>query len=147
MVGPKFERENSTGLRYHAKETPRVGGGSEWHFEELECPLATADMLLVRIMIGKVVDGHHAAEIMRNSPVRQGQSGWNCVAWVKETLETLNASDKALGTRNLEWSKVRDQAMSYCQWKKDQHRFDGQGDFDMRKAPTYDLLEQREVMI
>jgi hypothetical protein len=34
-------------------------------------------LLLVRIMVGKVLDGYHVAEIMRNTPVRQGRPGWN----------------------------------------------------------------------
>ncbi|KAJ5782402.1 hypothetical protein N7457_004176 [Penicillium paradoxum] len=147
MVGPKAETENNTGFRYHAKETFKPGGGSEWHFEELECPLDTSGMLLVRILIGKVVNGYQTAEILRNTPVRQGRPGWNCVAWVKEALETLDVDDKALGTRVLEWSKVRDEAMDYCHLKREQHRFDGQGIFDMRRPPTYNLLEQREIIL
>ncbi|OQE85797.1 hypothetical protein PENNAL_c0023G00891 [Penicillium nalgiovense] len=128
IVGPKVETENSTGFCYHANESPKLGGGSEWHFEELECSLTATSMLLVRIMVGK------------------GRPGWNCVAWVKEALETLQADNKALGTSMLEWSIVRNVAIAYCQRKKDQHRFDGQGNFDMRKAPTYDLLQQKETI-
>ena len=146
IVGPKVETENSTGFCYHANESPKLGGGSEWHFEELECSLAATHMLLVRIMVGKVLDGYHVAEIMRNTPVRQNRPEWNCVAWVKEALETLQADNKALGTSMLEWSIVRNVAIAYCQRKTDQRRFDGKGNFDMRKAPTYDLLQQREII-
>ncbi|KAJ5199848.1 hypothetical protein N7491_009355 [Penicillium cf. griseofulvum] len=145
IVGPKYEHENSTGFCYHANEYPKVGGGSEWYFEEIECPL-THNSILVRIVIGKVLDPYHTAEIMRNTPVRQGRPGWNCVAWVKEALETLQADNKALGTSMLEWSIVRNIAMAYCQRKQEQHRFDGRGNFDMKRAPTYDLLEQRETV-
>ncbi|CDM28888.1 unnamed protein product [Penicillium roqueforti FM164] len=146
IVGPKFETENSTGFCYHANESPKLGGGSEWHFEEFECSLNSGNMLLVRILIGKVLDGYHVAEIMRNTPVRQSRPGWNCVAWVKEALETLEADNKALGTRLLEWSIVHDIAIAYCQRKIYEHRFDGRGGFDMRKTPIYDLLEQRETV-
>jgi hypothetical protein len=54
---------------------------------------------------------------------------------------------KALGTNVTDWAKVRNQAMGYCQQKKDQHRFDGQGNFDMRKVPTFDLMELKEIVI
>ncbi|KAH1664153.1 hypothetical protein KXV52_008126 [Aspergillus fumigatus] len=54
IVGPKVEAEDGIGVRYHAKERPKLGGGSEWFFEERECPLAPTSMLLVRIMVGKV---------------------------------------------------------------------------------------------
>lgn len=54
IVGPKVEAEDGIGVRYHAKERPKLGEGSEWFFEERECPLAPTSMLLVRIMVGKV---------------------------------------------------------------------------------------------
>lgn len=67
--------------------------------------------------------------------------------WVKEVLEGLEADGKAMGTSVLEWERVRDEAMKYCQRKKDQHRFDGQGSYDSSKAPTYDLIEGKETIV
>lgn len=147
IIGPKVEADDGMGVRYHTKERPKLGGGSEWFFEERDCPLAPTSMLLVRIIVGKVADKSCLVEILRNTPIRQGQPGWNCVFWVKEALERLKANTKALGTSVIEWSKVRNEAMGYCQRKKDQHRFDGQGNFDMRKVPTYDLMELKEVTV
>ncbi|KAK2811586.1 hypothetical protein FQN50_001928 [Emmonsiellopsis sp. PD_5] len=147
IVGPKVETQDGMGVRYHAKERPKIGGGSEWLLEERECPLAPTNMLLVRIVVGKVADGNHLADILRSTPIRQGQPGWNCVFWVKEALERLKADAKALGTSAIEWDKVRNEAMDYCQRKRDQHRFDGQGDFDMRKVPTYDIMERKEIIV
>lgn len=146
FVGPKIESEGGLGVRYHAKERPKPGGGSDWFFEERESLLAPTSMLLVRVLVGKVVDGDRLVGILRNTPLRQGQPGWNCVAWVKEALETLKDDGKALGTKVLQWEIVRNEAMSYCQRKKDQHRFDGQGNFDIKKAPTYDLIQRKEVI-
>jgi hypothetical protein len=111
IVGPKIEAEDSMGVRYHAKERPKLAGGFEWYFEERECPLISTSMLLVRAMVGKVTDGNRLVEILRNTPIRQGQPGWNRVSWVKEALETLDADSKALGTRVTEWEKVRSEAM------------------------------------
>jgi hypothetical protein len=90
----------------------------EWFFEEREIPLAPTSMLLVRIMVGKVADGNRLVDILRKTPIRQGQPGWNCVLWVKEALQALKASGKALGTNVVEWEWVRNEAMSYCQQKK-----------------------------
>ncbi|EAW22827.1 uncharacterized protein NFIA_015200 [Aspergillus fischeri NRRL 181] len=104
-------------------------------------------MLLVRIMVGKVADGNRLVEILRNTPIRQGQPGWNCVSWVKEALDKLKVDSKALGTSVIEWEKVRNEAMNYCQRKKDQHRFDGQGNFDSDKVPAYDLMERKEIIV
>ncbi|OJZ82151.1 hypothetical protein ASPFODRAFT_64201 [Aspergillus luchuensis CBS 106.47] len=145
IVGPKIEGQGKTGVRYHAREKMKTGG-SEWVFEERECSLAPTNMLLVRVIVGKVTNKDSLVQILRSTPIRQNQAGWNCVAWVREALQRLRADGTALGTSVIEWETVRAAAMSYCQKKKDQHRFDGQGNFDLRKAPTYDLIEQRETM-
>ncbi|GAQ09302.1 hypothetical protein ALT_6623 [Aspergillus lentulus] len=98
IVGPKVEAEGNLGVRYHAKERPKAGGGTEWFFEESECSPAPSSMLLVRIMIGKVVDANLLVGILQNTPNRQGHPGWNCVFWVKEALEKLKVNPSALGT-------------------------------------------------
>ncbi|CAM6005536.1 unnamed protein product [Sphagnum balticum] len=64
---------------------------------------------------------------------------------VREALEVLWADGKALGTAVTEWARVRDIAMGYCQ-KKDEHRFDAKGDFDITKTATYDLIDERETI-
>jgi hypothetical protein len=106
-------------------------------------------MLLVRVLIGKVTNMQRLESILQDIPVRQGDPAWNCVIWVKQALEKLQADGKAVGTSRLDWPRVRDAAMKYVQDNKDQHRFDGrapQGKFDMKKAATFDLLEGREVI-
>ena len=102
-------------------------------------------MLLVRVMVGKVVDNQRLESILRTTPIRQGEVGWNCISWVQEALERLQADKQTLGTSMTEWATIRDKAMNYCQTKKDQHRFDGHGDFDLGKAPTYDLINGVET--
>lgn len=146
LVGPKLEDDGRRGMRYHAKERLTLSG-TEWGFDEQDIPLAPTGMLLVRIMIGKVEDKARLVSVLRNTPIRQGQPGWNCVIWVKEVLEGLKADGKAMGTSVLEWESVRDEAMKYCQRKQDQHRFDGQGSYDSSKAPTYDLVEGKETIV
>jgi hypothetical protein len=146
IVGPKNETENGTGTHYHAKERPKPSVGSEFYYDEQECSLIAIDMLLVRIMIGKVENGPRLVEFLRDTPIRQYIPGWNCVSWVQEILETLEADKKALGTSVLEWDQVRDEAMRYCQQKKDEHRFDRQGTVHSRKPPSYDWIEKREII-
>ena len=145
LVGPKLEDDGRRGMRYHAKErvTP---SGLQGFFDEQDIPLTPIGMLLVRIMIGKVEDKTRLVDVLRNTPIRQGQPGWNCVNWVKEVLEGLKAGGKVMGTSVLEWERVRDEAMKYCQRKKDQHRFDGQGSYDSSRPQTYDLIEEKETI-
>jgi hypothetical protein len=131
-------------MRYHAKERITGPNASAWLFEERETTLSATSMLLVRVMIAKVEKKDRFVSIVRSTPIRQGVVGWNCVGWVQEALQNLEADGKALGTSVTDWTKVRDAAMEYCQRKKDEHRFDGQGHYDMTKAPTYDLVERKE---
>lgn len=42
---------------------------------------------------------------------------------------------------------MRSKAIDYYQQKKDQHHFDSQGNFNIRKVPTYDLMERKEIII
>ncbi|KAF2875932.1 hypothetical protein BDV95DRAFT_485478 [Massariosphaeria phaeospora] len=146
LVGPKDEVENGVGMRYHAKERITGPNTSAWLFEERETTLSATSMLLVRVMIAKVEKKDRLLAAIRNTPVRQGVAEWNCVAWVQEALRNLEVDGRALGTGVTEWTKVRNAAMEYCQRKKDGHRFDGQGDYDMKKVPTYDLVEGKEKM-
>ncbi|RMZ67682.1 hypothetical protein GMOD_00001642 [Pyrenophora seminiperda CCB06] len=145
---PKMEgkEDTSKGMRYHAKEV--LGPeGYKWAFEEKSCRLLPTAMLLVRVMIAKVENKNRLIQIIRNTPIRPDVPGWNCVGWVQEALQRLEADDKALGTSVLEWTKVRDAAMEYCQKKVDEHRFDGKVTYDMEKVPTFDLLEGKETVV
>ena len=146
LVGPKEEVEGGEGMRYHAKERLGAGVQSEWIFEERPVSLQATNMLLVRITIGKVEKMDRLVNILRSIPIRQGEQGWNCVSWVREALEAVQADGKALGTSIIDWGKVRDAAMTYCQKKRDEHRFDGEGNYDMSKAATYDLIERKETI-
>ncbi|KAL1904715.1 hypothetical protein Sste5344_009579 [Sporothrix stenoceras] len=99
--------------------------------------------------ISKVKDMAALYEILRSVPIRAGQvPRWNCVAWVREALEMIEANSKATGTAVLDWATVVDAAMKYSQDKINSHRFDGKATyaFDPQLAPTYDLLEGKEVI-
>ena len=134
-------------MRYHAKERERVGGGIEWFFEEIKTPLMPTRMILCRVMIGKVEDKQRLVQILSKVPIRQEQANWNCVFWVKEALEEHKADSKAIGTSVLDWGSVRDGVMGYTQKKKDEPRFDGKGNIDMSKVPTFDLIERKETIV
>lgn len=146
MIGPKDERKGGQTTRYHARERMKADG-SEWTFEELPLPRPNEYMILVRVMVAKIRKTDSLVQILRQIPIRQGQEGWNCVGWVKEALSRLEASRGILGTNMMQWQVVRDGAMSYVQQKKDQHRFDGKGNFDNSLVPTFDLLLQKEITI
>ncbi|KAF4987522.1 hypothetical protein FDECE_15397 [Fusarium decemcellulare] len=152
LVGPKTEDQDSRGMRFHAKEGLALVNGqgqSVWSFEEREIGMAPTAMILVRVMVAKIKNRDRVLSILRGLPIRGGEAGWNCVAWVKEALEALQRDGKALGTSRVDWETVRDAAMQYAREKEAAHRFDGQagsGQFDVRKVPTWDLLTGREAV-
>lgn len=142
MVGPKIEGERKKGLRYHAKET--LGpNGFQWEFVKQEVSLQPTDMILVRVIVGKIEDGKRLDSILSQIPVRGGTPQWNCVSWVKEALATVEGDGKTLGTCVTEWDKVRDTAMEFCQRKKDEGCFKEK--YNPQRVPTYDLMGNKEV--
>lgn len=143
VFGPKEEREGTQGVRYHAMN--RTDG---FHFEERSTSLEATNMILARVMIGKVVDPEGLKRLMRSIQVKNNDSAWNCVAWIKDGLAKL-AEGKVMGTSQLKWQIVRDTVMRYVEEKKTQHRFDGKaqkGQFDTRKPATFDILTGKELI-
>jgi hypothetical protein len=146
LTGPKSDKIDDEGIRYHARERMQRGGESEWEFEEVSTTMLPTRMIMARILIAKIESKDRLAQVLRQIPIRQGQEGWNCVLWIKEALSKLQVSTNVIGRSVLEWEVVRNAAMSYCQKKKDQHRFDGEGKFDTTRVATFDLIQGRETV-
>ena len=144
ILGPKEEKEGRQGIRYHV--TNQADG--KLVFEERNVSLKATNMLLVRVMIGKVVDSEGFRSVMHGIQVKNTNPTWNCVVWIKDALAKLGGA-KSMGTSQLNWQTVRDTAMRYVEEKKAQHRFDGKapkGQFNTSNAATFDLLIGREVV-
>lgn len=117
-----------------------------WEFEEASTSLQPSNMILVRIIIGKVKDHQRLREAFRRVPVQQDTPGWNCVSWAidgyYEAVYDKKALDKAIG----DWESVRKAAMWYVAEKKAAHRFDREGEWDTSQVPTFDLLVGKELI-
>lgn len=144
--GPKEDSADKRGTRYHAKQKINTRGQTPWTYEEMDISLEASQMLLVRILVGKIENKSRMTAVFRGVPLTQGDEGWNCVTWVRGALGALEADKGAMGTSQLEWAVVRDAAMEYCRKKRDEGRFDGSGPVAGSKAATYDLLECRETI-
>jgi hypothetical protein len=145
-VGPKSDKIDDEGVRFHARERMKQDGNSEWEFEEAPTTMLPARMIMIRILIAKIESRDRLARVLRQIPIRLGQQGWNCVGWIKKALSELQTSTDVIGTSVVEWEAVRNAARSYCQKKKDQHRFDGKGSFDTSRVPTFDLIQGTETI-
>lgn len=153
LIGPKHEHKHSKGKRFHVKETMASVDGrtqSRWVFEERDIGMNPTAMILVRIVIGKVVNPERVVTLLRGVPIWDGQAGWNCVWWVREALDTLREEGGVLSRTSVtDWARVRGAAMGYVRWKEAEHRFDGvaaPGTFDMDRVATYDLLQMDEII-
>lgn len=106
-------------------------------------------MILVRILIAKITDMRRLMSTLRAVPIRADQAGWNCVEWLKEALKSFTEDGKVLCTSVTDWKAVRDIAMNYVEQKRAEHRFDEkamEGQFDVEKVSTYDLLKDIETI-
>ncbi|KAH0370273.1 hypothetical protein KCU65_g2695, partial [Aureobasidium melanogenum] len=146
LVGPKSDKADDEGVQYHAREHITHEGRSAWVFEDKSTTMAPMQMILIRVMIGKVEYTDRLAQLLRRIPIRQKQQGWNCVLWIKEALSELQAATDVMGTSVLEWEAVRNTAISYCQQKRDEHRFDGTVKVDTSQIPTFDLIQGKETI-
>ena len=100
MIGPKDEREDGRGTRFHAVDRLVGPGRMQWEFEER---LTAANMALVRIMVGKVANAARLVQTIRGVPVKQDDPQWNCISWVKQVLQALETHGGRLG-EVLKWS-------------------------------------------
>ncbi|KAI9831403.1 MAG: hypothetical protein M1826_003576 [Phylliscum demangeonii] len=103
-------------------------------------------MLLVRVLIAKVTSKSQLVQTLENVPIIQDDTSWTCRIWVRDALAALEADGRSLGTRVTDWSTVEEKTKWYVGLKEDQQRFDGSGQWDRTKAPTYDLLDGRETI-
>lgn len=117
---------------------------TEWCFEEKEIPLTATNMLLVRITIAKVLKIERTLEILRTVPVAPEVPGWTCKSWVQDAIAMLDVDGEALGTRVMDWARVSQRAVSYCDEKKKAGRFCGEGDFNTLFPPTLDFMRGDE---
>ncbi|KAF7532236.1 hypothetical protein G7054_g8143 [Neopestalotiopsis clavispora] len=115
LVGPKIESDDSIGKLYHAKEK-MMQQRSHFMFKERNISMLATSMILVRILVGKIENHERLASILRSTPIRAEQPGWNCVGWVQEAHKAA------------------------------EHRFDGKhrpGQFDHKKVATYDMVDTK----
>jgi hypothetical protein len=148
IIGPKNEVEGGRGFRYHARQRldPARPGRYVWHYEALDIPLAQTSMLLARVMIGKVADGAQLAATLAAVPLVQDDLAWTCRIWVRDAIAALEADRKSLGTSVTDWQRIEQTSNTYVAQKRQQRRYDGSGTWKAGTMPTYDLLEEKEVI-
>ena len=111
-------------------------------------------MVLVRVMIGKIIDKERLLSVLRNTPVRAYEPRpahdiYNCAVWVKEALELIQRDGEAMGSSVLDWNYIRDTALwfvkHYVERKKSDRRTERDGGYNINKVATWDMLAGREA--
>ncbi|KAK8069983.1 hypothetical protein PG994_006599 [Apiospora phragmitis] len=80
IVGPKTEDSDSRGHRFHAKEKINLVGNppkpqSVWQYEAKDTGMLSTNILLVRIVVGKVKNMTRLRSILDNTPIRPEVKG------------------------------------------------------------------------
>lgn len=76
-------------------------------------PAKATPKLLTKISVGNVVDIDHMLEIIRDVPIHQDNSDWNCVTWIHEALDELALDNTVLEGEGSgsDWLDLRDRAI------------------------------------
>ncbi|OIW31575.1 hypothetical protein CONLIGDRAFT_229671 [Coniochaeta ligniaria NRRL 30616] len=152
IIGPKEDKKGKAtelpaGLRCHVRNRGKKNvPGGEWYYEER--PLANAQtslQLLARIVVAKIEDEQRLLKIIRDAPVISGDSNWRCRTWVADILQRLKADGKAVGSSELDWARIEAFGRQYVASKNASKRYDTQ-DLVLGPKPTYDLIEDKEIM-
>ncbi|PHH71230.1 hypothetical protein CDD80_5427 [Ophiocordyceps camponoti-rufipedis] len=151
LAGPKqHPKSGSRHIMYHAKEKLVMSGNPpqlrpEWQYVN---DSDRAAMLLVRLLVGKIMDHNRLEQIFKDVPLRTEDADWNCVLWMEDAFGRVTRDGQAINTNVKDWESVRSTAMWYVGQKKAAHRFDGQDSsiiFDPTKPATWDMLQNEEM--
>ncbi|KAK4148703.1 hypothetical protein C8A00DRAFT_47513 [Chaetomidium leptoderma] len=131
LIGPKVEAQDQIpGVRYH--EVP------------LRNVRSTVN-LLARILVAKIEDEARLVEILRSTPIVQGDSESSCITWLADALRRIREDGKAVGTSQLDWARIEPLAREYVAEKKAGGRYGQGADMSLPK-PTWDLLKDKEIV-
>ncbi|KND87356.1 hypothetical protein TOPH_07988 [Tolypocladium ophioglossoides CBS 100239] len=143
LIGPRVESGTAAaGTRYHVKNFP----GSSWVYEELAArDVRWTNNLLARIVVAKIKDEGRLNDIIRNTPLAQGDDNWRCRSWVADVLARLERDGQAVGTAKLDWGEIEAKARAYVADKNAAGRYSTTEEL-MKPKPMWDLLEGREIV-
>ncbi|KAK7177370.1 hypothetical protein DPSP01_014583 [Paraphaeosphaeria sporulosa] len=142
LIGPKAESRDAPGVRYHVKNQPISG----WTYEEKSVSdVRATNTLLARIVIAKVQDEQRLIGLLRNLPIINGDPNWRCRTWIGQALAAIAKDGQCVGSSRLDWTAIETFAREYVAQKTAAGRYARAEDM-LKPKPTYDLLEQREIV-
>jgi len=155
VVGPQSASRDA-GTRYHVAHLDQDSG--RHRYEEQDIPSnPVAQTALVRIAVCKVTDEERLRAIIRDLPVREEDTAFNCLSWVREAFCKLHEDGKAVKSylHVDDWRNVETCARKYCRRKRDIGRFQdsntarndnvGAVTWDVKRISTFNFWENREI--
>lgn len=119
-------------MRYHVAhadahaDTQEGTGARKFFYEEQDIPSHTgAQSGLIRIAVAKVTDQRRLQTLLRDIALREDDSAFNCLTWVREAFVKLLDDGKSVKSylKPEDWSAVETCARKYCKRKRDAGRF------------------------
>lgn len=124
------------GWRYQIRKS-KFGA---WRYEASQCDVRNTPDLLVRVLVVKVTDPDHLAQICL--VVRARDSYPTCRDWVQDVLAALERDGRTVGKAMLNWDNIYHDAKDYAMNKKNSGRFLD----DASPKPTFDMLQDLETV-
>ncbi|KAK6385962.1 hypothetical protein LTS17_001534 [Exophiala oligosperma] len=158
VVGPQTADRKDPGVRYHvAHDAHADQGARKFFYEEQDIPSNPgAQSGLIRVTVAKVTDERRLQSLLRDLALREDDSAFNCLTWVREAFVKLLDDGKSVKSylKSEDWSAVETCARKYCKRKRDAGRFqenaDGNGGgvlnrFNPQMISTFNFWENRET--
>ena len=101
--------------------------------------------LLARILIAKVEDVDRLTIILDRVPIIQDDPKWRCRSWIASALEAIAKDGKAVGTSELDWTRIEEFGRRYTAKKTAASRY-MQLNLLEGPRPTWDILENKEIV-
>ncbi|KAF2720659.1 hypothetical protein K431DRAFT_88585 [Polychaeton citri CBS 116435] len=157
IVGPQTASRSDAGTRYHIAHSSTLSFADSRRvsvqslvYEENDLPTTpSAQTMLVRIAVAKVINADYVRDILRSLPVAVDGVNDTCLAWVQNAFTELHSKHGCLKSYLCEedWKEVEMVAREYCKRKREQRRWtDADGPWDMGNVSTYTFWQNRETM-
>lgn len=156
VVAPPTGLRKDRGTRYHVAHLDHSSG--KYFYEEQDISSNPAVQTgLVRITVAKVTDESRLQALLREIPVRQDDSAFNCLTWVREAFVKLLDDSKAVKSylHSEDWKAVEACARTYYKRKRDAGRFQDNADpnananqrnaWRSEEISTFNFWENRET--
>jgi hypothetical protein len=112
LLVPTEQTPTSQALRINARNYHNSEDSTAWYYEEIKVPIGDTPKLLAQKHIGDIINLDDSLETLRDIPLRQGDSEWNCVMWIQEALDALRGEyGGAKFVSEIDWAALREEVM------------------------------------